>query len=296
MKNFLFFFSHSGTTFKNTVSESSPQDGSTRGLNLVLIVVALLAIFILAIAVVFGISFFGRHQGHKNQGKFLASFPYLLIAFVCLFFFLSTSTRLVLPLNGIFSWRNASSLHSFIIFTPLQNSVFKNGIIECATLSHFSGSFGFLQMLFLLYLDSLCLRWILRPAFYGAFGFFEDRKCRGVPKVIDNQPSFFNTSSFLLNFSEYGKNLNKFTYHWHILQNLTENMVKISRGEQNTLLSIEKLNPVPSLLYFGRGGCVNCRSEGCLFLIFACYKHVGNSFLFWLFFLFLHGNDVIGVF
>ena len=177
-----------------------------------LIVVVLLAIFILAIAVVFGISFFRRHQGHKNQGKFLASFPYLLIAFV-LVFFLSTSTRLVLPLNDIFSWRNASSLHSFIIFTSLQNSVFKNGIIEFATLSHFSGSFGFLQMLFLLYLDPLCLRWILRPAFYGAFGFFEDRKCRGVPKVIDNLPSFFNTPSFLLNFSEYGKNLNKYTYH-----------------------------------------------------------------------------------
>ena len=85
MKNFL-FFSHSGTTFKNTVIESSPQDGSTRGLNLVLIVVVLLAIFILAIAVVFGISFFRRHQGHKNQGKFLASFPYLLIAFVFFFF------------------------------------------------------------------------------------------------------------------------------------------------------------------------------------------------------------------
>ncbi|XP_066017846.1 uncharacterized protein [Pocillopora verrucosa] len=56
-----------GTTFKNTVGESSPQNGSTRGLNLVLIVIVLLAIFLLAIAVVFGISFFRRHQGHKNQ-------------------------------------------------------------------------------------------------------------------------------------------------------------------------------------------------------------------------------------
>ena len=173
-----------------------------------LIVVVLLAIFILAIAVVFGISFFRRHQGHKNQGNFLASFPYLLIAFVFFFFKHWYKTS-----SSIFSWRNASSLHSFIIFTPLQNSVFKNGIIEFATLSHFSGSFSFLQMLFSLYLDPLCLRWILRPAFYGAFGFFEDRKCRGVPKVIDNQPSFFNTPSFLLNFSEYGKNLNKYTYH-----------------------------------------------------------------------------------
>ena len=65
------FFSRSGTTFENTVRESSPQNGSTRGLNLMLIVIVLLAIFILAIAVVFGISFFRRHQSHKNQGKFL---------------------------------------------------------------------------------------------------------------------------------------------------------------------------------------------------------------------------------
>ena len=79
MNIFPFFFSRSGTTFKNTVGESSPQNGSTRGLNLVLIVIVLLAIFILAIAVVFGVSFFRRHQGHKNQGKFVALFANLLI-------------------------------------------------------------------------------------------------------------------------------------------------------------------------------------------------------------------------
>lgn len=30
---------------------------------------------------------------------------------------------------------------------------------------------------------------------------------------------------------------------------------------------------VPSLLYFGRGGeeSVDCRSEGCFYVIFACY-------------------------
>ena len=62
-------------------------------------------------------------------------------------------------------------------------SVFKNGIIECATVSHSAGLFGFLEILFWLYLDPLCLSWILRQAFYGAFGFFKDRKCGGVPKV-----------------------------------------------------------------------------------------------------------------
>ena len=67
--------------FENTISESSPQNGSTRGLNLVLIVIVLLAIFILAIAIVFGISFFRRNQGHENQGKFLASFAYLITFF-----------------------------------------------------------------------------------------------------------------------------------------------------------------------------------------------------------------------
>ena len=78
---FLFFFS-----FENAVGESSPQNGSTCRLNLVLIVIVPLAIFILAIVVVFGISCFRRHQGHKNQGKFLASFAYLCI-FLSFFFF-----------------------------------------------------------------------------------------------------------------------------------------------------------------------------------------------------------------
>ena len=64
-------------------------------------------------------------------------------------------------------------------------SVFKNGIIECATVSHSAGLFGFLEILFWLYLDPLCLSWILRQAFYGAFGFFKDRKCGGVPKVFN---------------------------------------------------------------------------------------------------------------
>ena len=82
---FSFFFSRSGTTFENTVRESSPQNGSTRGLNLMLIVIVLLAIFILAIAVVFGISFFRRHQCHKNQGKFLVSFAYFLIFYLFIF-------------------------------------------------------------------------------------------------------------------------------------------------------------------------------------------------------------------
>nr|XP_058959248.1 uncharacterized protein LOC131786245 [Pocillopora verrucosa] len=56
-----------GTTFENTVRESSPQNGSTRGPNLMLIVIVLLAIFILAIAVVFGISFFRRHQDQLHD-------------------------------------------------------------------------------------------------------------------------------------------------------------------------------------------------------------------------------------
>ena len=80
---FLFFFFFS---FENAVGESSPQNGSTCRLNLVLIVIVPLAIFILAIVVVFGISCFRRHQGHKNQGKFLASFAYLCI-FLSFFFF-----------------------------------------------------------------------------------------------------------------------------------------------------------------------------------------------------------------
>ena len=84
-----FVFSRSGTTFENTVSESYPRNVSTGKLNLVLIVIVLVAIFTLAIAVVFGILFFRRHQSHKNQGKFFASFPYSLILmffFFCLFF------------------------------------------------------------------------------------------------------------------------------------------------------------------------------------------------------------------
>ena len=145
------FFSRSGTTFKNTVGESSPQNGSTRGLNLVLIVIVLLTIFILAIAVVFGISFFRRHQGHKNQGKFVALFAYLLT------FLFSWNKISRLNIEGrsrmaYFSWQNASMhphyTRSLSISPPLQISVFKNGIIEFATVSHFAGSFSFLQMLF----------------------------------------------------------------------------------------------------------------------------------------------------
>ena len=74
-----FFLSCSGTTFENTVDESSPQNVSTGKLNLLLIVIVLLTLFIVAISVVFGILFFRWHQSHKNQGKFLASFIYLLI-------------------------------------------------------------------------------------------------------------------------------------------------------------------------------------------------------------------------
>ena len=86
---YIFFFSRSGTTFENTVSESYPRNVSTGKLNLVLIVIVLVAIFTLAIAVVFGILFFRRHQSHKNQGKFFASFPYslILIFFFCFCFF-----------------------------------------------------------------------------------------------------------------------------------------------------------------------------------------------------------------
>ena len=71
-------FPRSGTTFENTVRESSPRNVSTGKLNLMLIVIVLLVIFILATAVVFGILFFRRHQEHKNQGKFPALFTYLL--------------------------------------------------------------------------------------------------------------------------------------------------------------------------------------------------------------------------
>ena len=124
-----FVFSRSGTTFENTVSESYPRNVSTGKLNLVLIVIVLVAIFTLAIAVVFGILFFRRHQSHKNQGKFFASFPYSLILMFFFFCFcfshepniearigsyslvwhtrlswceaFSFFTRLVLPSNGI---------------------------------------------------------------------------------------------------------------------------------------------------------------------------------------------------
>ena len=144
-------FSRSGTTFKNTVGESSPQNGSTRGLNLVLIVIVLLTIFILAIAVVLGISFFRRHQGHKNQGKFVALFAYFL---TFLFSWNKISRLNIEGRSGMayFSWQNASMhphyTRSLSISPPLQISVFKNGIIEFATVSHFAGSFSFLQMLF----------------------------------------------------------------------------------------------------------------------------------------------------
>ena len=146
------FFSRSGTTFENTVRESSPQNGSTRGLNLMLIVIVLLAIFILAIAVVFGISFFRRHQCHKNQGKFLVSFAYILIFYLFIFlkydepmkyrstkwksflcFYYSTLTRckafsfltrLVLPLNGRTSLVNEcnedASVHTHYTPSPHQ--------------------------------------------------------------------------------------------------------------------------------------------------------------------------------
>ena len=202
------FFSRSGTTFKNTVGESSPQNGSTRGLNLVLIVIVLLAIFILAIAVVFGISFFRRHQGHKNQGKFVALFAYLLI------FLFSWNKISRLNIEGRFFMTeciNVSSLHSFIIYTPSPTdfSFQKRHNRMCLCLA-FRRFVQFSSNVIWLYFDPLCLGWILRQAFYRAFGFFEDRKCGGVPKVIDNQPSFFDTSSFLLNFIEYVKNLNKY--------------------------------------------------------------------------------------
>ena len=94
------------------------------------------------------------------------------------------------------NWIKMSFAYSLHSFPPPQKknkqtnkqkkiSVFKNGIIECATVSHSAGLFGFLEILFWLYLDPLCLSWILRQAFYGTFGFFKDRKCGGVPKVFN---------------------------------------------------------------------------------------------------------------
>ena len=101
---------------------------------------------------------------------------------------------------------NASSLHPFIIYTPSPTDFSfqkrHNRMCHCLAFRRFV---QFSSNVIWLYFDPLCLGWILRQAFYRAFGFFEDRKCGGVPKVIDNQPSFFNTSSFLLNFSEYVK-------------------------------------------------------------------------------------------
>ena len=72
----MFFFFCSGTTFETAVGEYSPQNVSTGSFNLVLIVIVLLAIFILEIAVAFGVLFFRRHQGRMNQGKFLALFAF----------------------------------------------------------------------------------------------------------------------------------------------------------------------------------------------------------------------------
>ena len=75
-----------------------------------LIAIVPLAIFILAIVVVFGISCFRRQQGHKNQGKFLASFAYLCIFLSFFFFFffeiwwadeISKLELEVIPLSGI---------------------------------------------------------------------------------------------------------------------------------------------------------------------------------------------------
>ena len=46
-----------------------------------LIVIVFLVIFIVAIAFVFGIMFYRRHQSRKNQGKFLASFASIFFFF-----------------------------------------------------------------------------------------------------------------------------------------------------------------------------------------------------------------------
>ena len=67
-----------------------------------LIVIVFLVIFIVAIAFVFGIMFYRRHQSHKNQGKFLASF-----ASIFFFFFNDTMIEIlkheveVILLSGI---------------------------------------------------------------------------------------------------------------------------------------------------------------------------------------------------
>ena len=110
--------------------------------------------------------------------------------------------------------RNASLLHSFIIYTliPPPPSDFsfqkwKNRMCHCLAFSQVCGtkkiwlnspsslrlhyyirwSFSsFLQMLLLLKLDPLCLRRILPQAYYGAFGCFEDRKCRRVSQIFSS--------------------------------------------------------------------------------------------------------------
>ena len=139
-----------------------------------LIVIVLLVIFIVVIAVVFGILFYRRRQSHKNQGKFLASFRFFSFFFSFFFFFFNIMIRysrywstkwksfpcLVQYTSEVmwslmvlykasssikwlpFLWRNASLLHSFIIYTLIPHplfkiSVFENGKIECAVVSHF---------------------------------------------------------------------------------------------------------------------------------------------------------------
>ena len=186
-----FFCSPLGTTFENAVSESSPRKVSTGKLNLMLIIIVLLAIFLLAIAVVLGILSFRRHQSRKNQGKFLASFAYLhiisyihthiyiyiyiyiyIIFFFFFFFFFNMMSRISKHKVEFYSlvWYSALLSWCEVFFTRLVLP--SNGVIECAFISHFAGSFAFLQMLYWLYLDLLCLRWILQQAFYCAFGFW----------------------------------------------------------------------------------------------------------------------------
>ena len=148
------------------------------------IIIALLVIFLLAIAVVLGILFFRRYQNRKNRGKFLELFAYLQYIYIFFFFFLifylfiffnmmsriskhkvefyslvwysalpswceafSFFTRLVLPSNGII-FMTECILITLVPYLypppPTEILVFKNGIIECAFVSHFAGSFAFL--------------------------------------------------------------------------------------------------------------------------------------------------------
>ena len=138
-----------------------------------LIVIVLLVIFIVVIAVVFGILFYRRRQSHKNQGKFLASFRFFSFFFSFFFFFnimirysrywstkwksfpclVQYTSEVMWNLMVLykasssikwlpFLWRNASLLHSFIIYTLIPHplfkiSVFENGKIECTVVSHF---------------------------------------------------------------------------------------------------------------------------------------------------------------